>query len=268
MKGLIASLLIAGLCAASSAAVLAAQPDDDTTLKDALALLKLSAEEREAVKELAEKQEKETDAAVAHIKAAVREKYAGQTREALTNEHRTMLDGLLAAAKTLEGTTNRLDAQYRAALRSILYSGMEPAEAKPLAERALKTLPRTDEQLFERLVDTSPELERKYADLKKSFAKARSEMSKNQKTPGIQDRDIQKAWREEREDQMDALEAKFRREARGLLDAGQADRFGKAMNVRRQWQAAIAAAKQAYGDQVKGLLESDNDKTDKRRRKL
>ena len=268
MKGLIASLLIAGLCAASSAAVLAAQPDDDTTLKDALALLKLSAEEREAVKELAEKQEKETDAAVAHIKAAVREKYAGQTREALTNEHRTMLDGLLAAAKTLEGTTNRLDAQYRAALRSILYGGMDPEEAKQLAERALKTLPKTDEQLFERLVDTSPELEKRYADLKKSFAKARSEMSKKQKMPGIQDRDIQKAWREEREEQMDAAEARFRQEARALLDADQAQRFSKAVHLRKQWEAAVAAAKQAYGDQVKALLKSDNDRTDKRRRKL
>jgi len=231
-------------------------PAEFFTLRAALGLLRLSEAEQVKAGELGLKYDKQLADELARARTAVNERLLAELREGVTPEHKTQLDGVLAAMKKRDESVKLADEKLEAVLKDLAPGDMRVSRGQV----------RNEQQLLEKLVSGQPGLREKIAE-----AKAKSEKSKADAAVALtapidpSDRTAVKVHREAKEKIEQEAHTQYLSDLRNLLTEEQRAALGKALAAQKLWQEAAEKADQVYKEEVKAALGLDRNKPAERK---
>jgi len=214
-----------------------------SALKSALAMLKLSAQERTQAADLAQSCDKQLDEQIERLKAAMKNKLIADTRGLLSEDHQRQFDGLLNAMQRRDETIDIATQQFEARLDEIGLGDLNLG----------KTGVRDEGQLIDRVCATDRNLREKYMVIKKKYQQARADGAGKLAAPDPKDKVARKAYQEQKEKLQAEADARLHEEARALLGDQQRAAIAQAMDAQRRWEQIVDAAKAAF-DQEKNTL--------------
>jgi len=214
-----------------------------STLKSALAMLKLGPQERAQAADLAQNHAKQLDEQIDKLKAAMKAKLIADTRNALSDEHRAQLDGLLNAMKRRDDTIAIANRQFEARLKDIGLGGLKLG----------KTGVRDEGQLIERICIASKDVRERFMAIKKQYQQERNDGIAKLAAPDPKDKAARKTYQEQKDKLEADADAKTLQEARALLTDQQKAAIAQAMDAQRKWVQIVDAAKAAF-DQEKNTV--------------
>lgn len=217
---------------------------DLNDLRTAINSLQLTAQEKTQTSDLRENYDKQLDAAVERLKAAMAEKLVNDLRAALTEEHRQQLDSMLQAIKRRDAAIAAADKQLDDALAAVKLGDLK------LAKGSI----RSEQQLIEKVCMSDKNLREKYAAVKAKYNKEESDAVAKLAAPDPTDKAAVKVNQDAKKKIRDNAEALILQEARALLNDDQRAAIAHVGQAIKNHEAAVKAAKDGYEQDRKALV--------------
>ena len=236
---------------AEKAAAPKMMPAEFAALRAALTTIKASPDEQAKSAELGQKYQALLDLEIEKAKRNVNDRLAAEVRDVLTEEHKTQLDAVMAAARKRDDTIRRAEDIFQAKLKEI-----------GLADRAGKAAPRGEQQLIDKLIADEDKVTRdKYQALKTKYVKMKTDGIAQLAAPDVKDRKAAKVYRDSKDEIAAKAENGLVQESRALLPEPQRLVLAQVLNTQKQFEQIVKTAEETYKQEVTAAVPPEKKKT-------
>jgi len=215
-------------------------PPEFAPLREALASLKLTDQEIDKARPLAEKYRGVLSEEIEKAKNEVVAKLLADVRASLSDEHRGQFDTVLAATRKRDAAIAAADAQYAAALKDLRMLEFRGARA--------------EKDIILRICESNNDLREKYKALRARIEKAKNDGIAQLPLPDPNSRNAKQAYNDAKDKMEKSAESQFLTETRDLLSEDQKVSLAKLVDALNQWGVAVQIAKDACKAEMDAVL--------------